>query len=110
MAVTISQDADIVDLVWVEGDPISLAFTVADVNWSGSYTAQVRASTDPDATLLLSLTVTATYSAPDTAFTLAANAAASAAVTAGRYVWDMQQVNGVTRLRGVVRVEPQVTR
>ncbi len=42
MAVTISQDADIVDLVWVEGDPISLAFTVADVDWSGNYTAQVR--------------------------------------------------------------------
>lgn len=110
MAVTISQDADIVDLVWVEGDPISLAFTVADVDWSGSYTAQVRASTDADAPLLFSLTVTATYSAPDTAFTLTATAAAAAACTAGRYVWDMQQVNGVTRLRGVVRVEPQVTR
>lgn len=110
MAVTISQDADIVDLVWVEGDPISLAFTVADVDWSGSYSAQVRASTDADAPLLFSLTVAATYSAPDTAFTLTATAAAAAACTAGRYVWDMQQVNGVTRLRGVVRVEPQVTR
>lgn len=110
MAVTISQDAEVVDLEWVEGDPISLAFTVAAVNWSGTYQAQVRAQPAEDSPVLLTLTVTATFDTPDTDFTLTATAVASAAVGAGGYHWDLQQVGGVTRLRGAVRVRPQVTR
>lgn len=108
MAVTVvSQDATELDLAWVEGDPLSLAFTVTDVDWSGTYTAQVRAT--PASAVLLALTVTATYSAPDTAFTLTATAVANT-VPAGRFVWDLQQTGGVTRLAGEVRVRAEVTR
>jgi hypothetical protein len=107
MTVTISQDAEVVDLAWVEGDPLSLAFTVAAVDWSGTYTAKVKQYAS-DTAALLTLTVTATYSAPDTAFTMTATAAANT-VPAGGFVWDLQQTGGVTRLRGKVRVEAQVT-
>jgi hypothetical protein len=55
------------------------------------------------------LTVTATYNAPDTDFTFTATNTLSAAVPAGRYVWDLQQTGGVTRLGGIVTVRPQVT-
>ena len=75
MAVTISQDAEVVSLVWVEGDPISLAFTVADVNWSGTYTAQVRAT--PASAVLLTLTVTATTNARVATVTVASDIAAA---------------------------------
>ena len=57
MTVTISQDAEPVNLVWVAGDPISLAFTVAAVDWSGTYTAQVRAQPSSTSAVLLTLTV-----------------------------------------------------
>lgn len=107
MTVTLSQDAEALDLAWVEGDPLSLAFSVADVNWSGTYTAQVRSS--PSGSLLLTLTVTATFDTPDTDFTLTATAAANT-VPAGSWWWDLQQVGGVTRLSGVVKVRAQVTR
>jgi hypothetical protein len=105
---TLSQDAEVLNLEWVEGDPISLAFTVAAVNWSGTYQAQVRAQPNAD-TVLLTLTVTAVFNSPDTAFTLTATAGANT-VPPGEYVWDLQQVAGVTRLRGKVRVTAQVTR
>lgn len=108
MAVTLSQDAQALDLAWVEGDPISLAFSVADVDWSGTYTAQVRRSAASDE-VLLALTVTATFNTPDTDFTITASAAANT-VPAGTLAWDMQQTGGVTRLSGAVRVRPQVTR
>ena len=110
MTATLSQDAESLNLEWVEGDPISLAFTVQAVNWSGTYQAQVRQQPRADSDVLISLTVSATYDAPDTDFTLTATAVASAGVPAGEYVWDLQQVGGVTRLRGKVRVTPQVTR
>lgn len=109
MTVTVSQAAEPVDLEWVEGDPISLAFTVTGLDWSGTYTAQVRAAAGSAYPVLLSLTVAASYSAPDTSFTLSATALASAGVPAGRYVWDLQQTSGVTRLGGVVHVRGQVT-
>ena len=109
MAVTVSQAEEGVNLVWVEGDPISLAFSVADVDWSGTYTAQVRAGYGTTYPSLLALTVTATFDTPDTDFTLTATGTLSAAVPAGRYVWDLQQTGGVTRLGGVVTVRGQVT-
>lgn len=108
MTVTISQDAEPVNLVWVAGDPISLAFTVAAVDWSGAYTAQVRAQPSSTSAVLLTLTVVATFTTPDTAFTMTATAAANT-VADGRYVWDLQQTGGVTRLRGGVTVVAQVT-
>ena len=104
----ISQDAAVLGLEWVEGDPLSLAFSVEDVDWSGSYTAQVRGRASDDA-VLLTLTVVATYSAPNTGFVLSATAVANT-VTPGTHVWDLQLTGGVTRLRGSVVVRAQVTR
>ena len=104
--VTISQDAEVVHLAWVEGDPLALAFTVEGVDWSGDYTAQVRATTSSD--LLLELTVTATYNAPDTDFMMTAPAASNT-VPGGQHPWDLQETDGVTRLSGVAKVRPQVT-
>lgn len=108
MAALLDASADELDLKLTEGDPISFAFTVADVDWSGTYLSQIRASPDA-ASPLVTLTVTATYSAPDTAFTLTATAAANV-LTAPGAVWDMQLVGGATRLRGRVFVVPQVSR
>ena len=106
----ISQDAKELGLEWVQGDPISLAFTVADVNWGGTYTAQVRRRQNPTSDLLGTLTVQATYTAGvGTAFQLTMTALLSANIPAGDFFWDMQQTGGVTRLRGVAHVVAQVT-
>lgn len=108
MAITISQAAEPVDLEWVEGDPISLSFTIESVDWSGSYLSQVRTSADAS-TVALTLTVSATLDGSDTDFVLSATAVANT-LTAGRYAWDMQQVNGVHRMGGTVFVRQRVTR
>lgn len=94
----------------MQGDPISLTFTVADVDWSGSYTAQVRKRQNPTAELLGTLTVSASYTAGvGTTFVLSMTAILSNDIPAGSWYWDMQQVGGVTRLRGVAHVVAQVT-
>jgi hypothetical protein len=106
----ISQDASELGLEWVEGDPISLSFTVKDVDWSGTYEAQVRRKQNPTSELLGTLTVTATYTAGvGTLFTLTMSAIDSGLIPAGNFWWDMQEVGGVTRLRGPVHVVSQVT-
>jgi hypothetical protein len=94
MTVTVSQDAEKLDLVWVASDPVSLAFTVEDVDWSGTYTAQIRAERSATSTLIGTLTVTQVN---------------SALIAAGTYYWDLQQTSGVTRLAGKVSVQPHVT-
>lgn len=105
----VSQDAQVVDIVWVAGDYVSLAFTVSGVNWAGSYISQVRTDTSPTATLMGSFVVTAVYDGANTLFTLTMSAANSALIPAGNYYWDIQQVGGLTRLRGSVRVLGQVS-
>lgn len=107
--VTVSQDAEALNLVWVEADPVSLAFTVEAVNWAGTYTAQIRNAQSTSGTLVGTLTVTATFDTPDTDFTLVMSQANSALIPAGTYWWDLQQTSGVTRLKGTVSVLPQVT-
>jgi hypothetical protein len=109
MTVTVSQDAEKLDLVWVASDPVSLAFTVEDVDWSGTYTAQIRAERSATSTLIGTLTVTATFNTPDTDFTMTMTAVNSALIAAGTYYWDLQQTSGVTRLAGKVSVQPHVT-
>lgn len=117
--VLITQAADrSIDLEWTEGDPISLAFDVYQLDddgvtevaldWSGTYTCQVR--TDYGGTLILTLTVQALFVTPVTSFELTASAANSALVPAGEYVFDCQETDGVTRFGGRVIVQPQVTR
>lgn len=106
----ISQDAQELGIEWVEADPISLAFTISTVDWSGSYIAQVRRRQNPNAELLGTLIVTATYTAGvGTAFTLTMSENDSALIPAGSFWWDMQEVGGVTRLRGPVHVVSHVT-
>jgi hypothetical protein len=106
---TLTQDAGELNLEWVEGDPISVAIVVQAVDWSGTYTAQIRAVPGLTQPLVGTLTVVATYSAPDTTFLLTMSAANSALILAGAYVWDLQQATGPTRLRGRVTVKGQVT-
>jgi hypothetical protein len=99
--------------VWTEGDPVSLAFRVAGLDWSGTYQAQIRDKHDAASTLRGAFTVTATYSATPgaegTLFTLEMDQAASEAIPVGSYYTDIQQVGGVTRVWGKVAVKPQVT-
>lgn len=110
MTCVLSQDACELNLEWVAGDPVSLAFVVDQVDWSGTYVAQVRRKQNPSAELLGTLIVSAVYTAGvGTAFTLTMSEANSENVPAGSWWWDMQEVNGVTRLRGTVHVVAQVT-
>lgn len=111
MAVPIGQAAlQIGPLSWTEGDPVSLAFKV-DVDWSGTYTCQVRKTRKATATLICALAVVATFDVPSglTTFTLQMTEADSVPVKKGKYYCDIQQHNGVTRMWAVVEVGPQVT-
>lgn len=102
----LSQETQRLDLKWVAFDPVDLEFWVADVDWHGVYTAQVRAEPHRHAKLLAELTVTATYTAPDTHFSL--TLADSSKVPSGGY-WDLQEEGGPTRLAGRVIVTADVT-
>lgn len=106
---TLSQAANTLDLEWVEGDAVALAFTATSVNWSGTYLAQIRTSRNPTSTLMGALTVVATFDGTNTLFTLSMSQANSALIPAGVYYWDLQQVGGTTRLQGAVTVDYQVT-
>lgn len=106
------------DLGWHEGDPISLQFVAEVVNWDGAYQLQVRTAQDREAPLLATLDchgdynaahVFGSYSGPGTLFTIAGDAADSAGVPAGDWFYDAQQVGGVTRFSGQVKVTAQVT-
>lgn len=117
VAVVVSQDAESVDFTWVEGDPVSLAFYIEGVNWSGTYTAQIRAARTLASDVLAEFTVVAVTSTADTPaaegddtlFTYILSAEDSAALTGRTYYSDTQQTGGVTRLRHTIRVTPQVT-
>lgn len=80
------------------------------VNITGrTYTAQVRASRDKDATLILTLTC-AVPTGTDGIVTIAATNTLTSALTVGTYWWDLQE--GPTKstiLTGPFTVEPQVT-
>lgn len=106
----ISQDAKELGLEWVQGDPISLTFIVVDVDWSGDYISQVRRRQNPNAELLGTFTVVAVYTpGSGTEITLTMSENDSSLIPAGDFFWDMQQVGGVTRLRGVAHVVAEVT-
>lgn len=108
MTVVLSQDAEELDLVWIEQDPVALAFAVAE-DWSGVYTVQIRTRRSPTAPLVGVLAVAAVLADGVTTFTLTMSEEASALVLAGSYYWDLQQTGGVTRLGGRVIVKGQVT-
>lgn len=110
MAHLLSQDASELDLEWIQADPVSLAFTVQGVDWSGVYTAQIRRKAlGADSPLLGTLTVVSALNGTDTDFTLSMSQANSASIPVGLWAWDLQQTGGVTRLKGSVKVLNQVT-
>jgi hypothetical protein len=102
----LTQESARLDLQWVAFDPVDLEFWVKDCDWSGTYKAQVRAAPSRKSHLLDELTVVATYSAPDTKFTL--KLADSSSIPNGGY-WDLQEAGGPTRLGGRVIVSADVT-
>lgn len=106
MAPTLGQDAEQLDLKWTAFDPVALVFYVVDTNWAGTYKAEVRDQPHRHGRLLDELDVVATYVAPDTEFVL--TLADSSKIPSGGY-WDLQEVNGPTRLGGRVIVVADVT-
>ena len=109
----ISQEAQqIGPFAWTAGDPVSLAWRVA-ADWSGMYTSQIRKTRKFSAALIGEFTIVAEYDTPEwplqTVFTMTMTEAESALILAGKYVCDIQEVGGVTRVWGVVSVGQQVT-
>ena len=109
MALMLSQDAEELTLVSREGDPISFAFSAKDVNWDAEYVMQVRKKAEAASPVLLTVTVVATFNTPNTDFQLTAHKEDNT-VPVGKYVWDMEEVDGPTRLGGEWIVTGQVTR
>lgn len=74
--------------------------------------AQVRATTDLDAPLIVDLAVHAALSAGDTVCTLSLTAAETAALETGtEFVWDFQpDPTGETWISGTVEIEGDVSR
>jgi hypothetical protein len=100
--VYVSQDAVALGLEWYPGDPVSLTWRVADVNWSGTYTAKLRKYESPDSEELATFTVTATYDPGQEWTTFLVTLATS--ISAGQYWWSCKQTGGVTRFSGLVIV------
>lgn len=87
-----------------------MGFTALGVDWSGTYTAQIRKKAT-DTIVLATLGVTATFNTPDTDFVLSLSAADSRTLGAGKFVWDLQDTGvELTRLTGTVEVSQDVTR
>jgi len=92
-----------------EGDPISFNFLVKDVQWaSGAWTAQIKANYG-DAVPVATMTVTMTDEGADTDVLLASVAVPALTAFVGRYFWDLQETNGLTRFSGFLYVVNEVT-
>jgi hypothetical protein len=98
----VSQDAVDLGLKWYPGDPVNLQWRVADVNWSGTYTAKLRKGENPATTELATFTVTAVYDAVNlwTTFTVTL----ATAIPQGTYWWSCKQTGGITRFSGQVLI------
>ena len=99
----VSQEAVDLGLQWYPGDPVSLTWRVADVNWSGTYVAKLRANADTNSTEIATFTVTATYDPGQEWTTFVVTLATS--VAQGPYYWSCKQTGGVTRFAGDVYVD-----
>ncbi len=117
----LTQAVATINLVWVEDDPVSLSFIVHDhADEAGTYTSQIRraygtASTNP---VLATPTVTAVACDPDGTpnvsgtdclYTFTLNDSTMLPHSRKGYVYDIQQVGGVTRYGGAITVLGQVT-
>ncbi len=108
----LSQAAEELDLEWTRDDPVSLAFRVQGANWSGSYSAPIKAVQKESASTLATLTVTAIWVPIDpidgkayTDFTLSLANSTPVQVNA---FWELQVTGGVTRLEGRVLLKSSV--
>lgn len=105
----ISQAAQLIGpFVWTEGDPVSLAWSVA-ADWSGDYTAQIRKTHTATGTLVGEFTITADFDGSLTNFVMTIAEVDSVPIKASSYFTDVQEVGGPTRVWGKVIVQPQVT-
>jgi len=99
------------DLEWVEGDEFEWSWPVSyadgtDLDWSGTYVAEMIPVDGGDTT---TLTCTAVHSGTSTTFTvgLAYNNAGN---VAGEYVWRARSsTDKVTRFQGTVRITAAIT-
>lgn len=98
----VSQDAVDLGLKWYPGDPVSLTWRVAAVNWSGTYTAKLRKYEAPTSEELATFTVTATYDGTNLWTTFVVSL--STAISEGEYWWSCKQTGGTTRFSGLVIV------
>lgn len=103
MTIYVSQDAIDIGLKWFPNDPVNLSFRVADVDWSGSYTAVVRQNSDVSSSIVCTFSVTAVYDNVNlyTTFTFIT----ATQVPSGLYWWSCKQNGGLTRFSGQVIVD-----
>jgi hypothetical protein len=99
----VSQEAYDLGLEWYPGDPVSLSWRVAAVNWAGTYVAKLRANSDVNSTEIATFTVTATYDSVNLWTTFLVTLATS--VPQGNYYWSCKQTGGMTRFSGNVYVD-----
>jgi hypothetical protein len=104
----IDNSAAQLDLRMTEGDPISFNFLVKDVQWaSGSWQAHVKETIDGDP--VATMTVLMTDEGTDTDVLLSSSAVPELTAFVGKYFWDLQEVNGLTRFSGYFYVVNEVT-
>lgn len=107
-APTLDQTAQGLNLAWTHGDPVAMSFVVMNASWAGTYKSEVRSSRLNTSALLATITVVATSDgAGNTSFVL--TCADTSLVPVGTSFWDLQQVSGVTRISGEVKVSADVT-
>jgi hypothetical protein len=104
----IDNSAAQLDLRMTEGDPMAFNFLVRDVQWaSGTWEAHVKETLDGDP--VAEMTVVMTDEGTDTDVLLTSAAVPELTAFTGRYFWDLQEVNGLTRFSGYLIVVNQVT-
>lgn len=109
MATVIAQPVGEVDLHVFQGSPWDLALVVEGTDWSGTYTCDVRVGRAETATLVAEPTVVASFSSPDTTFTITLSEADADEVEPGAYFYDIRKSTGEVRFSGRVKVKETVT-
>jgi hypothetical protein len=110
----LSQDAAALNLRWRANDAVSLSWRVRNVDWTGTYRAEVRDKPSRAGALLGTFVVVTAFDATPTpeaplgktTFTITM---ADASDVKGDAWWDLQEDGGRTKLAGRVFVTPDVT-
>lgn len=104
MTVLLSQKPLPISLEWVQGDPVSLSFTVEAQVWSGTHTAAVYASRKEGASKMADLDVTVTVVGGNSQVSMTMDVTASQGVGVGTWAWVMLDGQGRHRAMGQVKV------